>query len=204
MGFKTKILPVIILLSAAVVVSGCKTVLNLKYEPMPNPGNRLASVSPLKIKLLDFEDKREKAAEPDVIGKKAKKSGGKKADVFSEQPCTEIIKEAIRTELARNGHQIVDNNEDIAIKGEIKECWVTLDPNLDQWDVLSRMDIHLEVINSSTGKSTQLGPYHGGDGEVTFDYPMDAILERALDAALGKLIKHVSSDVYLESALKGK
>jgi hypothetical protein len=66
------------------------------------------------------------------------------------------------------------------------------------------MDIHLNIINSSTGESTLLGPYHGGDGETTFDYPIDAILERALDAALGKLIKQVSSDVYLERALKGK
>jgi hypothetical protein len=192
------------LVPMAVIVSGCKTVLNLKYEPLPNPGNRLASVTPMKIKLLDFEDKREKAAKPEIIGKKAKKSGGKKGDVFSHKPCTEIIKEAIRTELSRNGHQVVDDNEDIIIKGEVNRFWVTLDLNRDQWDVMSRMDIHLNIINSSTGESTLLGPYHGGDGETTFDYPIDAILERALDAALGKLIKQVSSDVYLERALKGK
>jgi hypothetical protein len=202
MKFNSKILLIIMLIAISIVVSGCKTVLNLTYNPLSNPDNRLGHAPPVRVKLLNFEDARESKTDATLIGKRQKREGGARLDVYSSRPCPEIIREALQSELTRSGHLVVDENEDIVMKGEINKFWVRSDATFEQWEVMSRVDLHIEVIHTSSGKSRILGPYHGGDIVRMFDEPADAILTRTLDTALGKVMQHVSSDIYLEGALK--
>ena len=110
MKFNLKISFVIML--SAIVISGCAPTLNLKYKPLQNTDNLLASVPSAKIKLSDFADKRENGEESTLIGEKLTGVRVGKQAVSSGQPVFEVIHEAMKSELTRNGHDIVDENED--------------------------------------------------------------------------------------------
>lgn len=204
MRLKSNTLSIILLISISVAFFGCETALKLKYRPLTDPANLLASVSPVRIKLLNFEDKREREAELILVGERQSRAYGKKYDVKSERPVSRVILEALKTELIQNGHNVVDNDETITIKGEIKTFWLETEVTPEQWDVIGEIQVLIEVVNSDTGSSTFLGPYSARNNEVRFLNPDNSILERVLSETLSKLIRQINSDAKFASALGKK
>jgi hypothetical protein len=77
--------------------------LNLNYLPTAALDSPLASVSPVKIKLLNFEDKRSGKVETILIGGRHAAFGVPMGDVYSEKPVFEIIRNAVKTDLGNDG-----------------------------------------------------------------------------------------------------
>lgn len=204
MHFKSKIRFLIILISISIFTLGCETALQLKYRPLSNPDNLLASVSPIKIKLLNFEDNRKGSPESALVGERQMRVESQKLDVISTRPVSEVIIDALRSELIKNGHSVVENNEDLSIKGKIQTFWLKTDVTPGEWDVIGEIQVLIEVVNAGTGTSTLLGPYRARNNEVRSLNPDIIIFDRVLSVALSKLVKKISLDTKFASALGNK
>ncbi len=206
MKLRSKLLLPGILLFVSVIALGCGGGgLSLKYSPLSNPDNVLTSVSPTKIKLLHFTDNRKGGVESTLVGGMQRNINGPVYDIKSQKGVAETIYEAIKSEMVRNGHKIVDSDEDIVMKGEIKTFWLRTEPNENNVDLIGEIAILVEVVNPDTGSSTFLGPYNSENREKRFLSPdSSSVMDRVLSTALSKLIKVMSSDAKLASALASK
>jgi uncharacterized lipoprotein YajG len=205
MRFKSKIILLIMLIPISVFIFGCgPAILKLEYKPLPDPDNLLASVAPVKIKLLNFEDKRDGDVDSEFIGRVRTRVNAPRKEVKSKGPVSEIIREAVKSELTRNGHSVVENNEDIVMKGEIKAFWIKTAVTSEEWDVSGKIEISIEVVNSVTAHSTFVGPYTATDREKRFIEPGDTVLKRILETSLSQLMQKMSSDTNLANALRKK
>ncbi len=204
MNTKLKIRFLIILITISTFTLGCETALQLKYRPLSNPDNLLVSVSPIKIRLLNLEDNRKGSPEPTLVGERQMRVESQKLDVMSKRPVSEVIIDALSSELIKNGHSVVEDNEDLSIKGKIQTFWLKTDVTPGEWDVIGEIQVVLEVVNSGNGESTLLGPYSARNNEVRSMNPEIIILDRVLSGTLSKLVKKISLDTKFASALAKK
>ncbi len=201
MNIKSKLRFLIILITISTFTLGCETALQLKYRPLSNPDNLLASVSPIKIRLLSFEDNRKGSPESTLVGEKQMRVESQKLDVMSKRPVSKVIIDALRSELIKNGHSVVEGNEDLSIKGKIQTFWLKTDVTPGEWDIIGEIKVVVEVVNIGNGESTLLGPYSARNNEVRSMNPEITILDRVLSGTLSKLVKKISSDTKFANSL---
>lgn len=194
------IIPMIFLLTA------CAGNITVKpdYQPQTKADTPLASVPALKIKLLNFEDKREPRTEAILIGRRQAAFGVPMGDVFSDRPIFEIIRDAVKAELVRNGHSIVTDNEDILMKGEIRKFWVETDVTALYWDVIGEVSIVVEVKYPAVGTPILLGHYSGKNVERTYTNPGEEIVTRVFVKSLEGVMSSMRSDPALVKVLGTK
>ncbi len=177
------------------LISGCAgpqtSILKLNYEPVAKTRN---NTSPLpNIKLTYFQDARDRKNEPEIIGHREAAFGMSMGDVKVERPVSEIIHNALRSELTRDGYNVVNAGEDITMAGRILRFWVGTNVTPLYWDVYGEINIEVEVMgqNAKTVKAT---PYYAKNIERTYVYPGEAIMERVLLASLKEVIGKIVSD----------
>ncbi|MBI4842966.1 MAG: hypothetical protein HY809_01390 [Nitrospirae bacterium] len=192
--------------SLYIIISGCGAgTLSLKHEPLPGGDNLLAAVPSARIKLLSFIDSREGHPGPELAGGIQRNVGGPVYDIMSERPVPEVVHEALKTELIRSGHKIVEDNEDFSVKGEIKTFWLRTEPAPDYVVLRAEAALLLEVINSGSGSSSILGPYNSMNMETRFIGSDDSsVSERILVKALGILMQKIGADSQFATALRKK
>ncbi len=195
----------LIALGVLSLLVGCSGTTSVKvdYSPTMDKGNLLGSISPVKIKLLDFADKRQGKA-PTLVGHREAAFGVSMGDVQSEGPVSYIVRKAIQSEFISGGHSIVTEKEDFTIKGEIRNFWVKTDTTALYWDVIGEVSIMLEVIEPGAAVGVVLGPYSARKVERTYLNPSEAIMNRLLGASLSSVIQEMSSDPRLIAELKKK
>lgn len=193
----------IVLVSMMFLLTACAGNITVKpdYQPQTKADTLLAAVPALRIKLLNFEDKREPRTESIVIGRRQAAFGVPMGDVLSSRPIFEIIRDAVKTELTRNGHNIVSDNEDVSIKGEIRNFWVGTDVTALYWDVIGEVSIVMEVRHSTDGAPIFVGPYSGKNVERTYINPSEEIVTRVLRKSLEGAMSSMSSAPELVEAL---
>ncbi len=196
----------IVIVPMTFLLTACAGNITVKpdYQPQAKADTPLASVPALKIKLLNFEDKREQRTEAILIGHRQAAFGVPMGDVFSERPIFEIIRDAVKTELIRNGHSIVTDNEDILMKGEIRKFWVGTDVTALYWDVIGEVSIVIEVKRPTDKTSILLGPYSGKNVERTYINPGEEIVTRVLIKSLEGVMLSMGSDPELVKVLRTK
>ncbi len=191
----------------AIFTAGCSSPLNIRYVPIENSDNHLSSISPITIKVLPVVDNRQITNDKTLVGEK--KTGiivGREA-VKASKPALDILREALEKELTLSGHSIVNENQEVTLKTELKHFWLKTDvnsednSNIDSWDVIAEIKIILEIKDNVSGKSSIFGPYNVRNSERRSIMPGNHVMERVFEMALGKLLKAVSSDTELASAL---
>jgi uncharacterized lipoprotein YajG len=194
----------VFLVFSCVILSACAgtATLNLKYQPSTDTKNLLAFVPPLRVKVLNFADKRTEQQEAILIGGRQAAFGMPMGDVYSDRPIFDIIREAMEAELTRSGHSIVADNEDIILGGEITTFLVGTDVTVLYWDVVGEVTITVKVKTSEDDTPVVLGPYGGKEIERTYVNPSVAIMERVLGASLTQVMNQMNSDKELITALK--
>ncbi len=194
----------ILLICSSVCITGCvgNETVKLDYKQPERAESLLTSVHSVRIKLLNFEDKRAGQIDPVLIGNRQAAFGVQMGAVFSDRPVFEIIRLAVKTELVRSGHIIVDENEDITIKGEIRTYWVSTDVTILYWDVIGEVSIVLEVKKADSESFTKLDPYNGRNVERTYFNPSVAIMKRVLGGSLDKVMQTMSADAELIRVFK--
>lgn len=202
MKYKTLFL----LVSIAIFLSACASNITVtpNYQAPKKANTPLASVSTVKVKLENFEDKREQQAESILVGSREAAFGVPMGDVFSERPIFEIVRDAVKTELIRNGHRIVSNNENISIKGKIRKFWVRTDVTALYWDLVGEVNIVIEVSSPTYRTPVILGPYSGKNIERTYINPSKEIATRVLEKSLEDVMHAMSSDRKLTRVIRAK
>lgn len=193
-----------LLFSMAIFLTACvgNITVTPNYQPPTKADTLLASVPALKIKLLNFEDKREQQAEAILIGRRDAYGGVPMGDVFSERPIFDIIRNAIRAELMRNGHSVTTENEDISMRGKIRKFWVGTDVTALYWDVVGEVSIVIEVKYPTAESPILLGPYSGKNVERTHSNPSKEIATRVMVKSLEDVMHSMSSDRKLVEVLR--
>ncbi len=183
------------LICISCLLSACAGNITVKpdYTPLTKTDTLLASAPPLKIKLLNFEDKRDKQMEAILIGHREAALGVSMGEVFSDRPIFEIVRDAVKTELTRSGHSIVSSNEDIVMKGEIRNFWVGTDVTALYWDVIGEVSFVVEITHPAA-PAILLGPYSSKNIERTYVNPGEAIVTRVLIKSLEGAMLSMSSD----------
>lgn len=201
-----KINTLILLVFITVFLTACAGNITVKpnYQPPTKAVTLLASMPSLKIKIMNFEDKREQRAEPILIGRREAAFGVPLGDVFTERPIFQIIRDATITEFMRGGHSVVADHEDISIKGQIRKFWVGTEVTPLYWDVVGEISIVLEVQPPTGEKFILLGPYRSRNVERTYTNPGKGIITRVLDASLQSVMDSMSSDSELLTLLTEK
>ena len=171
------------------------------YQPQTKRDTPLATVPASKIKLLNFEDKREPRTVAIMIGHRTAALGTSLGDLFSARPIFDIIRDAVKTELIRSGHSIVTDNEDFSMKGQILKFWVATDVTALYWDVIGEISIAVEVKRPTVGTPVLLGPYRGNNVERTYINPSGEIVTRVLDKSLEGVMSSMNSDPELVKVL---
>lgn len=195
-----------LLISIAFFFTACASNITVtpKYEAPKKENTSLASVSTVKVKLGSFEDRREQKAESILVGHREAAFGVPMGDIFSERPIFEIVRDTVKTELIRNGHTIVNNNENISIKGKINKFWVHTDVTAFYWDLVGEVNIMIEVSSPTRKTPTLLGPYRGKNVERTYINPSKELATRVLDKSLGDAMRAMSSDPKLARVIKSR
>lgn len=196
MNLKFTSIIAILLFCSSIFIKGCvgNETINPDYKQPERGESLLTSPHSLRVNLLNFEDKRAGQVDPVLIGDRQAAFGVQMGAVFSDRPVFEIIRLAVKTELVRSGHIIVDKNEDITIKGEIRTYWVSTDVTILYWDVIGEVSIVLYVKKAGSESFIKLDPYNGRNVERTYLYPSVAIMKRVLGASLDNVMQTMSSD----------
>jgi uncharacterized lipoprotein YajG len=183
---------------------GCPGTIMVKvdYSPTMAKENLLASIPPVKVKLLNIDDRREGKVAPILVGHREAAFGVSMGKVYSEHPVFEIVYKAIQSEFVSRGHSIVTEKEDFTIKGEIHNFWVKTDTTPLYWDVIREISIVLEVIKPGSASGVVLGPYSARRVERTYLNPSEAIMNRLLGGSLNSVIQEMSSDPRLVAELE--
>lgn len=195
-----------LLISMAVFFTACASNITVtpKYQTPQKTNTPLASISTVKVKLENFEDRREQQVEAIFVGHREAAFGMPMGDIFSERPIFEIVRDTVKTELIRNGHTIVNNNENISIKGKINKFWVRTDVTALYWDLVGEVSIMIEVSSPTRKTPTLLGPYSGKNVERTYINPSKEIATRVLDKSLGDAMRAMSTDPKLARVIKSR
>lgn len=178
--------------------------INIDYKPSAPTRVSSGSTTPLKVKLLNFKDKQDKRSEPTLIGRRYAAFRVPMGVVQSFQPVSELISDAIKSELSIQGYSIVTENEDIVISGEILKFWVGTEATLLYWDVVGEVSLALEIKQPKSGITIPLGPYSSKKVERTYLNPCEEILQRVLEASLTNVMRSVSLITELNGVFTGE
>ncbi len=195
---------VFFLILMAVFLTACASNITVtpKYEASQSKNKSLASIPTVKFKVENFEDRREQKVEPILVGHREAAFGVPMGDIFSERPIFEIVRNTVKTELISNGHTIVNNNENISLKGKINKFWVRTDVTALYWDLVGEVSIMIEVSSPTRKTPTLLGPYSGQNVERTYINPSKEIATRVLDKSLADAMRKMSSDPKFTRVIK--
>ena len=145
--------------------------LKLGYKPSDGEKGLLSSLPSKKVKVLSFSDKRQPQIESIKIGSREAAFAVPMGEVYAERPVFDIVRDAVQTEFARNGHLVVGENESVSVRGEIRAFSVGTNVTLVYWDVIGNVSFTLEAKKAGDAPSVTLGPFEGKQVERTYVYP---------------------------------
>jgi len=179
----------------SLVVAGCgasTTTLDVGY---PADGARramLASVPALRIEIPPLVDRRVDARR---IG-----APDKDSSITTSRPVPDIVREALVTELGKNGHVVVDADQDAILAGEVDEFWLDIVPGYPEIHYVGRVALAVVVVNARTGERVVTRRYVGIRRQQA--EPDSPEARRAvMDTALARTIRDLATDRALVAAL---
>jgi uncharacterized lipoprotein len=189
-----------VLLSSGCALTTYEAEIGLDPETMVK--SPLSTIEPLKVD-LKVQDNRN-PAERDKIGMKKNTYGMELAPVVARQDVTEIIREALNTEFANNGHQVLsagDQDAQLIVEVDVNKFW-------------SDMKIGIVDVKVQGIISTQVTIIDADSRDVLASEPIDTTatrseqigsggaMERALVDALGEYVSNFSRDPTIIEALR--
>jgi uncharacterized lipoprotein YajG len=175
------------------------------------PGQPVGPESPVsptysaKIKVYTFQDGRTGMLDPYMIGRAALGFGTSFETIYSGLPVSEIVTEAVKSELMRKGYRIVQINEDFSIKGKIVQFLAKPSYKLaTAWDIPGEVAFTMEVNWPGQKVFTMLGPYTGQKAEHRAITPNREKIKRVLEGSLMDAIQAMGSDPNLTKELSKK
>lgn len=195
MTLKRTILTALAVLSLTGCVFSQATVSAGPDAEIVQPGP-LADVETTAFTMGEFVDAR---AETGRIGYRKTGFGGNAADIVSERPVGDVVRDAIVLALERNGHGIADDG--IVVSAAVQQFWVEIDQGFTSIEVSSTIEADVSFSRTVSGEALYSRLYRGSfkdnrqiAGETAFN--------DVVSAALNSLIDEISFDEDLAEALE--
>jgi uncharacterized lipoprotein YajG len=194
-----------LLLGFLLTTAGCAfstANVDIAYKPAAGSKSPLGTVKPLKV-ALQVEDQRP-VAERESVGNKRNGFGTITASVKSKSDILTVFSEALKTELANNGHTVVAGKEspyDILLRVQLKRYWSDL--IIHFWDVELVGTINADFV---VGKRDADKPLLSEPGQGSFRESRQMVTESAfesvLNGALTEFIRNFSRDPIIIKTLQ--
>lgn len=163
--------------------------LELPYQANPPGPETLVTTAAKRIKVGSFSDKRSPQVEPILIGRRTAAWEVPMGDVYLVHPVFDVVRNAVTAELAAAGHQLVQDNAEVTVRGDILQFWVHTETTMLYWDVISEVAFDLGVSSERSPTAEHLGPYKARKEERTYTHPTAEMLSRLLTAALTECLQ---------------
>jgi hypothetical protein len=130
--------------------------LKVAYDPAAAKAGVLSEAPSATIDLKDVEDAR---VEKPQIGYKRNGFGMKTADIFSERPAPEIVKEALAATLEKNGHKTGDSR--YAVTTKLNKFWFDYKTGLVTVEFYGSVQAEISVVDQQTGTAIYTETFDG-------------------------------------------
>jgi hypothetical protein len=179
--------------AAAATLAGCASALDVRYPEGDARPALLASVAPRRVAIAPVVDRRLQQARvgDDPISHDP---------IVTRRPAGEVVREALATEIARNGHPVVTDAPDVLLSPVLEEFWIDSAPLQGAIQYVGRVSFALSVVDAHTGGRLLTRRYVGIKRLRAESDAPDA-WRRILDAALARSLRDVATDPELVAAL---
>lgn len=183
---------------ASISLSACAfgdAKLKVAFDPATAKAGVLSEAPPATVDLKDVDDAR---VEKPQIGYKRNGFGMKTADILSERPAPEIVKEALATALETNGHKLGDSR--YAVKTKLNKFWFDYKTGLVSVEFYGSVQAEISVVDQQTGAAIYTELFDGYHSEKTGG-GLSKTWTRVMNAALADLVNKVNLSATFKDAL---
>jgi hypothetical protein len=177
-------------------VAGCgasSTKLDVGYPAEGAHRAMLASVPPLRIEIPPLVDRR-------IDARRIGATPDKGPSITTSRPVPEIVRDALVTELGKNGHVVVDAGQDAILAAEVDEFWLDIVPGYPEIHYVGRVALAVVLVNARTGERVVTRRYLGIRRQQA--EPDSPEARRAvMDTALARTMRDLATDRALVAAL---
>lgn len=136
------------------------------------------------------------------IGFKRNGYGMKTADIHSEKPVPEIVRDALQEMLRKNGHSIGGANEKVALKATVTNFWFDYKTGFWTVEFIGNTQIEVSLVNQQTNETVFNEKFEGYYSEKSGG-GLNKTWQRVMNAALNDLIQKINLSPDFKEALEG-
>jgi hypothetical protein len=196
--FQSRVLSTILL---SLTLGGCaftQANLNVGYDNAKAVKGPLSDIPPRQVTIGEFKDAR---PESDKIGYKRNGYGMKTADILTQKPVPQIVREAITAEFSKNGHETAGKAAEFVLAGNVTTFWFDLQINFWSVEFMGTVAMDFNVTDGRSGAPLLSRKYQGHFNEKSLG-GLDATWERVMNTALALMIEEMSTDTQLLETLR--
>jgi uncharacterized lipoprotein YajG len=193
-------LRLLIIAAAAASLSACAfgdETLKLAYDGAAAKAGVLSEASAARVDVKSVDDAR---VEKTAIGYKRNGFGAKTADILSEKPAPEIIKEALVATLEKNGHKVDAAEQRFAIKTKLNNFWFDYKTGFVTVEFYGNIQAEISVVDLQSGQTIYSELFDGYHSEKTGG-GLSKTWTRIMNAALADLVSKVNLSPGFKDAL---
>lgn len=169
--------------------------LKVAFDPATAKAGVLSEAPPTTVDLEDVDDAR---VEKPQIGYKRNGFGMKTADILSERPAPEIVKEALAAALEKNGHSLGESR--YSVKTKLNKFWFDAKTGLVTVEFYGSVQAEVSVVDQETGSAIYTELFDGYHSEKTGG-GLSKTWTRVMNAALSDLVNKVNLSPAFKDAL---
>lgn len=188
------------LVAAAAMLGACAygdAKLALGYDATTAKAGLLSEAPASTLYLADVEDRR---VEKQRIGYKRNGFGAKTADIVSDRPPPELVKEALAEVLKKNNHQLGAASERYALKSSLSNFWFDYKTGFVSVEFYGQVQAELTLVDQQTGAALYTEVFDGYYSEKTGG-GLKKTWQRVMNAALADLVNKVNLSSDFKDAL---
>lgn len=158
----------------------------------------ISSINQIEFSYPELVDNRDDLAR---IGWVTNGYGAKTADIYSSEPVTTVVSNAVKSALMSNGHSIGEVGK-ITISGQVKQFWFETDVNFWTVEFIGTIEASLKFTDNTSNETLYESVYNGSYSEkVGGGYKKT--WQKVMGKALDNLIEDIVFDTELVEALEG-
>jgi uncharacterized lipoprotein YajG len=191
---------ILIVAATAIALSACAygdATLKLAYDADSAKSGVLSEAASATVNVKDVDDAR---VEKNAIGYKRNGFGAKTADILSERPAPELVKETLVATLEKNGHKVDDAENRFAIKTKLNNFWFDYKTGLVSVEFYGSIQAEISVIDQQSGETVYTELFDGYHSEKTGG-GLAKTWTRIMNAALADLVNKVNLSPGFKDAL---
>ena len=183
---------------AMAMLGGCAHAPGLEIGYPDAAANRslLASVGSRRVVIPPVSDAR---LEPARIGVKTPSNGKSDNDFVTTRPVGDIVRDAVATEMAANGHAVVAGHGDVVLPTQVEEFWLDVVHGRSTTQYVGKVVFVLTVLDGRTGDQLVSHRYIATKREEV-EHPSDDAARAVMDAALSRTMHDVATDPTIVAA----